>query len=638
MAQERHESHSARRSSGTGMGLVAIIIALIFIVGPFAAPVEIGGLAQTILVAFGVVLLTTGSIIVVITRLYRKTSANEAFVKTGMGGKKAIIDGGAIVIPVVHELVWVSLETMKLDIDRRSKDSMLTLDKLRADIRAEFFIRVNKTPEGVMQAATSLGARCSDPQAVMQLVEAKLVSALRVVAATMSLEDLNKKREEFATQVQNMVQKDIEHNGYQLETVTISHLDQAPPSALDPENNVFDAEGARRIAEITNAARVERNKLVALADKEVKEQDVQKDRALYELEVQRANAEATKNKQIATAAATATAEAAQVAAEQDRAAQLAGVARDQAVAVAEVSKNQALEVANQERQKAVQTAQIAREQATEVAARQKEIAIANAEKARADAEKDRLTSEKLKETESQAVLTVSVTAEADRNANVAVIAKRAAAEQTKIENNMAADVAAYSVKIQANAEREAAEARAAATVRQAEAAKSSKTLEAEGETAVQMVPVNVAAKHVEVEQARVGVVKAELAAKSEHAAISSELEKALATIMADKEARIAMANAMGQAFAAAKMTIWSDPTQLAQMMASFTGGQKVGQFMSGLDASTPTDIKLAALAGAEGIGKFGADLLKRLAGVEVSPEVVERVIKEEISKGKVVGA
>ena len=157
MASAQEVYHPKRHRSGGGMGLLAILIALLFIVGPFAAPVNIPARSQGILVAFGVALLLVGSIVVTITRLYRKTAADEAFVRTGMGGAKAVIDGGAIVIPVVHEIIPVSLKTMKLIVERHKENALITGDNLRADITAEFYVRVQMQKDDVLAAETSLG-------------------------------------------------------------------------------------------------------------------------------------------------------------------------------------------------------------------------------------------------------------------------------------------------------------------------------------------------------------------------------------------------------------------------------------------------------------------------------------------------
>src|SRR3989338_1304653 len=127
---------SRERHSGAGIGVLAILIALLFIVGPFLIH-NIKGLSQVILVSFGVFLLLIGTVVVTITRLYVNTAADEAFVMTGMGGQKVVMDGGALVIPVVHNIVWVSLEPMKLIVSRHGEDALITGDNLRADITAE---------------------------------------------------------------------------------------------------------------------------------------------------------------------------------------------------------------------------------------------------------------------------------------------------------------------------------------------------------------------------------------------------------------------------------------------------------------------------------------------------------------------
>src|SRR5205085_10467716 len=127
------------------------------------------------------------------------------------------------------------------------------------DLSAEFYIKVQPSKEDILQAARSLGGRSVHSEAVSELVEDKLVSALRTVAATKDLVELHSKRDEFASAVQEIVTHDLATNGLTLETVTISSLDQTDPSALQ-ERNVFDAQGLRKIAEITQKARVERDR------------------------------------------------------------------------------------------------------------------------------------------------------------------------------------------------------------------------------------------------------------------------------------------------------------------------------------------------------------------------------------------
>src|SRR4029077_12195694 len=164
------------------------------------------------------------------------------------------------IFPILHNIIPVSLETMRLNVERRGPHALITKDNLRVDLSAEFYIKVQANRDDILQAARSLGARSVQPDAVSELVEEKLVSALRTVAATKELVELHAKRDEFASAVQAIVIHDLAHNGLTLESVTISSLDQTDPSALQ-ERNVFDAQGLRKIAEITQKARVERNEI-----------------------------------------------------------------------------------------------------------------------------------------------------------------------------------------------------------------------------------------------------------------------------------------------------------------------------------------------------------------------------------------
>ena len=215
---------------------------------------------QAVLVTMGLLLLFMVAVIAIVTRLYRKASANMAYVKTGMGGAKVIQDRGALIIPVVHQVIPVSLETMRLNVERRGTHALITKDNLRVDLSAEFYIKVQANADDILQAARSLGGRNVQPDAVSELVQEKLVSALRTVAATKDLVELHSKRDEFASAVQQIVTHDLASNGLTLESVTISALDQTDPSQLQ-ERNVFDAQGLRKIAQITQQAKVERNEI-----------------------------------------------------------------------------------------------------------------------------------------------------------------------------------------------------------------------------------------------------------------------------------------------------------------------------------------------------------------------------------------
>lgn len=619
--------------SGKGAGIMAILIAIIFIVAPLAVPDRyVPAMTKVVLVGFGVLLLVVGSIIITITKLYIRSSSSQSFVRTGMGGPKAIIDGGAIVVPLVHQITPVSLETMRLDVERKGTDALITGDNLRADVAAEFYIKVKKEPQQVIAAATSLGSRSCNPALVKELVQEKLISALRTVGSTKRLDELHTKRDEFAEAVHGIVGKDLESNGLTLESVTISKLDQTPTDDLKADKNVFDAQGARTIAEIIQKQRIERNLIEREADKKVEAQNVEKDKFLFAQKVEKETAEAQTNLQIEQAKAEASQKASTFAAEQTRLAELARVNQEQAVQVAEVDKTKAISVKEQERQQAEREAEIGKNRRLEIAEREKEIAVAAKEKERADAEALRLDAEKKKEAAAQAVTTTTVTANAEREKAKAIIDQQAASERDLIKAQKAADANAYSMQKEAEGKKAAAEAEYDATVKAAEGQQKAKESNAAGLKAEQMVPVEVAAKQVEVDQAKVQVLQTELAAKSEHAAISKELEIALATINADKEARIAFAKALGEGLSNANMTIWGDPDTVGKISRAFTNGQMAGNFMSGLTNATPEKIQDAAMhltdATAEaisGLGQKVGSMLSQFAGINLSPEDLANV-------------
>ncbi|MFH0982031.1 MAG: SPFH domain-containing protein [Planctomycetota bacterium] len=616
--------------SNASMGVVlffGILLGVGLIVGPFFIP-ALSNPSKMILAGFGAALLMLFGITLVITRLYRKTAADEAFVRTGVGGRKCIIDGGAIVIPVVHEIIPVSLKTFKLEVDRKGPEALITADFLRADVTAVFYVRVLKEPVDIVQAATSLGVTSSNPAAVQQLIFEKLVSALRTVAATQNLYDLNAKRAEFAEAVQRIVEQDLRSNGLTLESVTISSLDQAPLDAMRPQENVFDAQGARTIAEQVQAQRVARNEIERDADQKVKQQNVKTAQYVAQQEVieARAKAEAEAAKNIAVAENQQ--KAATVAAQQSR---LAGVARVEAerdVKLATVEQSRAVQVADQEREQAAQVAGVARERAVELTRREQQIVIAEAEKRRAAAEAEQLTTEQARKVAEQAVLTIQVRATAEREKDKAVIAKQAEVEQQRIEQQMHAEVAAYTAVKKAEGEQVAAEKQADARITLAQATKQAKTLEAEAERAVQMVPVNVAQEQVKVSDAQVTVKIRDLEGQARFEKIARELQVELAKIAAERDARIAAAQAFGHALANAKMTLWGDPTAVQRMSTAFYQGQAVGMFADGLGKSLPPGLKEAAARGFAGFGATLAAAVKKITGVDLDPEAAEAALRE----------
>jgi uncharacterized membrane protein YqiK len=584
-------------------GGMSMMLVVMFLVG--AGLVGGGGFLMTqgrvgtgiVMMVVGAALLACVAMAIMITRLYRRASANLAYVRTGQGGAKVIKDRGRFVVPVMHQVIPVSLETMRLNVERRGTHALITKDNLRVDLSAEFYIKVQANDDDILQAARSLGGRNVQPDAVSELVQEKLVSALRTVAATKELVELHSKRDEFATAVQQIVIHDLAHNGLTLESVTISSLDQTDPTQLQ-ERNVFDAQGLRKIAEITQKARVERNEIEREAESAIAAKNVTTRKQVLDLGRVQAEAEAEQKMKVANVNAAREREIAEFKIQQDEAIakrdiekqrqiQSAEVARRLSIEQAEIEKVTTLVAKNREQQQA----EILKQQAIEVANRQKDAAVAAKEKEAAEARAGALAAEAERERASQAVVTVTVTSEAEREAQKKLIAARQEAEQNKIKEQTNADVLAYMRVKEADAEREAANAQYEAKLRLAEADAASSTKRAEGDKALKMVAVNVERELVNVEQARVDVERISLSNKQEFegAALKFELEKL--RIQADKEVRIAAAQAMANMFGKAQMQIFGDPSTMASMSQQFMKAAGYGAAAEGLLQTLPPEAK-----------------------------------------------
>jgi len=562
------------------MAIALLLVGVALMIGPAFLP-GLGFLMRAVVSGVGLILFLAGLFATIITALWRKTSADEAFVITGgSGGSRVILDSGAFVFPILHNIVPVNLKTMKLGVNPHGANALITHDNLRSDILAQFYIRVQADPEHILNAARSLGTDSVNAENVENLVSEKLVSALRAIASQMDLFEIHTKRDDFAERVKEHVRSDLEANGLLLESVTVSELDQTDPSEMS-DNNVFDAQGKRKITEITAAAMVERNNLERAAEQARKNQDVTTRQ--YILELERQQAEANQRTQIALIQASKDQEAQQAVIAQQRAVETSQIEKMQAVQTAEIAREQAVEVARVGQEKAVQNANIAREQELQTAAvgrdqavalaeRVKQIAVANQEAERARAEEKSLIAQAAQEKAKQDVVTVTQIAEAERDANKKLIGARQEIERDKIRLQTEAQVAAFTRVTGAQGEQEAAAKQAEARLQLAQAEAQSRELTARGEKAQLLVPVEVARENVGVEQARVDVERKQLENRQEFADAGIRLEIEKLRIQADKEVQQEFARALASFLSHGNMTLYGTPETAQKMMDSMAKG------------------------------------------------------------------
>jgi len=376
---------------------------------------------------------------IILARLYVRAPKDEAFVRTGLGGAKVVLDGGALKLPVFHDITWVNMRTLRLEVQRRREQAMITFDRMRVDIGVEFYVRVRPNKESIALAAQTLGERTLESEQLRELVEAKFVDALRGVAAKMSLDDLHEKRQDFVQSVQNAVAADLEQNGLELESVSLTALDQTSSEFFNP-NNAFDAQGLTRLTQITEAKRKERNELEQEARIAIEERNLAAEQRSIDIKREEEYARLDAQRDVANRSASTKAETAEKEAEAHRVEQEAKIAADQQVRQRQIDSD-----------REVDQRRITSERDVRLSEQEKAIAIAERSRAefKAAAEAEAARAESVKAEED--VKTVARVAEAERQRQVILVEARQEAERQ-----------AVAITVQAQAEREASEDEAAA--------------------------------------------------------------------------------------------------------------------------------------------------------------------------------
>lgn len=453
--------------------------------------IEIAGIA-------GIALLGLLTIGFVFARLYKRSTKELAFVRTGLGGQKVIMDGGAIVLPVFHERVLVNMNTLKLEVLRRERESLITKDRMRVDVTAAFFVRVKQTEEAVSTAAQTLGLRTMSPNELKALVEDKFVDSLRATAATMTIQELQDKRRDFVQAVQNAVAEDLEKNGLELESVSLTSLDQTDKQFFNP-NNAFDAEGLTRLTEQTEARRKQRNDVEQDTEVQVRTKNLEASRLKLTIEKDQEFASLTQKREIEMARAEQSAQIASQQAERHREAETVKIEAERQVGQRRIEAEREIKAAEIEKTLVIQTREIEQERQTEMkrAEQRKQVEIARQDTQIAIATKSREQSE----ADAAANLARAEAVKAEETVNTArqvAVAERDKAIQL-IEASKDAEQNAIAVKVSASAEKEAAIDRAEALTIEAKAKQAAAIAEAEGRRAINDALNTLSAAQVELQ-------------------------------------------------------------------------------------------------------------------------------------------
>ncbi len=101
--------------------------------------------------------------------LYLRSSKERAFVRTGLGGQTVVMNGGAFVLPIVHDVIAVNMNTLRLEVRRGRESALITKNRMRVDVVAEFYVRVQASADAISAAAQTLGRRTLQPDSLKEL-------------------------------------------------------------------------------------------------------------------------------------------------------------------------------------------------------------------------------------------------------------------------------------------------------------------------------------------------------------------------------------------------------------------------------------------------------------------------------------
>jgi len=324
------------------------------------------GLIGSIILWLIVAIIAIVVIVYLLNWLYHRSTKEAAFVRTGFGGETVVINGGALVLPILHEVTPVNLNVVRIAVSRAREQAVITRDRMRVDIEAEFFVRVIQKPEAVAVAASTLGQRTTEPDRLSDLLSGKFVGALRSVAAEMTLDEMHEKRGDFVSVVGARATEALARNGLELESVAITDLDQTDLEFFNPANR-FDAEGLTQLIEAIETRRKARNDIEQSAMVAIRSRNLEAEKATLRLEQESETSRLDQERALEALRAEQRAEIVRIQVAREAEAERARIASERETSEHEIARRQALEAADIKAREAVERARIDQEQAVEQA-------------------------------------------------------------------------------------------------------------------------------------------------------------------------------------------------------------------------------------------------------------------------------
>lgn len=369
-------------------------------------------------------------VIAILAKWYQRGTREISLIRTGLGGRKVVLDGGVLAIPFFNDVTRINMQTLRLVVKREGASSLITKDKLRVDVGVEFYVSVIADEEGVSRAAQTLGSRTFQVDALRDLIEGKLVDALRSIAATFEMDELHIRRGEYVSQVKALLDETLSRNGLSLDSVSLTDMDQTSFSSLD-ENNAFNAEGMRKLSSVIADAKKQRAQIDTEAEVSVRQTalSLAKQKLDFELEEEQAriaqaerieSLRADQMSNIAQKKADSEKQIAQAQIQMEQQIQSANIAREQSLKQAELQRDVTLALLEQDnsialhqKQKEEQAALALLSEARAIVAAKEEFVAT--ERAMAEAEREKRLAEIIAEQEAQAsAIRTRISAEAEK--------------------------------------------------------------------------------------------------------------------------------------------------------------------------------------------------------------------------------
>ena len=361
--------------------------------------------------------------------LYRRSTKDVSFVRTGFGGERVVMGGGALVLPILHDLTEVNMNTLRLEVIRAREKSLITKDRMRVELTVEFYVRVAPDNEAVATAARSLGNRTMQADQLKDLIQGRFIDAMGGAVAKMTLEQIHEHRQDFVKEVKKEVAEGLALDGLELESVSLTSLDQTDIKLFDP-SNTFDAEGLTRLTEEIEERKKKRNDIEKDTMVAMRTKNLEAEKRSLEIERDTEYARLDHEAEVSIQRAMRKAE---IASE--------NAAREREIEAVKIKEREVVERTRIDMEREIERLEIKRREALELEEQAREIAVSLKSKERSEAQADAEAARALMVEAQEQVQTLRDTEIANRQKLVELIeaAKSAESEAMRVKILAAAE-------------------------------------------------------------------------------------------------------------------------------------------------------------------------------------------------------